>query len=347
MEKEIKLSFFKRLKMSIFDFDKYHMIAGEGLERAMMYLVKIVLIFSLIMSLCIGLKVSQIINEATNYIKQQVPNFQYADNTFSVDSESDVIIENHKYMDFKIILTNSENYDEATIKEFDGLVIVMAKNKMFFKQENGTSIITQTYQEVSEMYGINELNKETFIAYFHGENRYTIYANIFAVIFISVFITYFMTAILNTIALSLLGYIVSRIIRIPLKYASVYSMSTSAITLPIIINLLYMIINLFTGFVIPYFQIMYTLVSYVYLVAALLIMKSEIIKKKIKIQFEIMNKQQNDENEIKKEQPKEDNKDKNSEEEANNQKKELKDKVDGKINNKKDDPEPQVNIQEK
>ena len=41
MEKEIRLSFFRRMKMSIFDFDKYHIIASEGLGRAMMYLIKI------------------------------------------------------------------------------------------------------------------------------------------------------------------------------------------------------------------------------------------------------------------------------------------------------------------
>ena len=47
MEKEIRLSFFRRMKMSIFDFDKYHIIASEGLGRAMMYLIKLMLLFAL------------------------------------------------------------------------------------------------------------------------------------------------------------------------------------------------------------------------------------------------------------------------------------------------------------
>lgn len=329
MEKEIKLSFFKRLKMSIFDFDKYHMIAGEGFGRSMMYLVKIILLFSLVVSLASTLKFTQIIDEAIGYVKNEVPNFYIKDNNFYVDSESDVAIENHEYTDFKIILSNAENYNEETIREFDGIVLVCLKNKILFKQANGTSIVTQTYDEVNNMLSANEVNKDSIVGFFSGENGYTIYANIFAVIFIISFLTYFMTGILDTIALSLLGFIISRIIKLPLKYGAIYSISISAITLPIIINMIYMVINLFTGFIIPYFTIMYTLISYVYLVATLLIMRSEIIKKKIKIQIEIANKDKKQEEGIETETTT-----KPREEEA-------------KKEEKKDNPEPQANIQEK
>ena len=104
-----------------------------------------------------------------------------------------------------------------------------------------------------------------------------------------------------------------------------------------------MIVNLFTGFVIPYFQIMYTLVSYVYLIAVLLIMRSEILKKKVKIQMHIVNKE-------KKEEPikeKEENKNEKNKENEKKEDNELKDKVEGKMKNNKDNPEPQANIRER
>lgn len=351
MEKEIRLSFFRRMKMSIFDFDKYHIIASEGLGRAMMYLIKLMLLFALVMSAALIIKVSQLLDQGIEYFSSNVPNFYFENNEFVLDSETDVTIENHEYTDFKIILTNSETYSEDEIRDFDGLTVAFTKKHVLLKQQNSTSITTQTYEELGNTIDLNEINKDYIVNMFSGENSYNILANIFAVIFISTFLTYFLTAILDTIALSLLGFIVSRLIRIPFKYGALYSLSISAITLPVILNAIYLIVNMFTGFVIPYFQIMYTLIAYVYLIAALLIMRSEIIKKKVQIQIEIMNKNYNPEelqNQDKKNE-KEQNKDEKNKEKDDNKKKEGKDSKNSgtELKNNKDNPEPQANIQEK
>ena len=351
MEKEIRLSFFRRMKMSIFDFDKYHIIASEGLGRAMMYLIKLILLFTLVMSAGSIIKVSQLLDQGIEYFSSNVPNFYFENNEFVLDSETDVTIENHEYTDFKIILTNSETYSEDEIRDFDGLTVAFTKKHVLLKQQNSTSITTQTYEELGNTIDLNEINKDYIVNMFSGENSYNILANIFAVIFISTFLTYFLTAILDTIALSLLGFIVSRLIRIPFKYGALYSLSISAITLPVILNAIYLIVNMFTGFVIPYFQIMYTLIAYVYLIAALLIMRSEIIKKKVQIQIEIMNKNYNPEelqNQDKKNE-KEQNKDEKNKEKDDNKKKEGKDSKNSgtELKNNKDNPEPQANIQEK
>ena len=345
MEKEIRLSFFKRVKMSVFDFDKYHIIASEGLTRAIIYLVKLIIVFALIVSIATIIKFSQLLDEGVEYLSNNVPNFYFENNSFVLDNAEDVKIENHRYTDFLIILTNSESYSEDEIKDFDGITIVFTKNKLLFKQQNSTSINTQDYEELNNSIDLSQINKEYIVNLAKGESSYTILANIFAVIFISTFLTYFLTAILDTIALSLLGFIVSRLIKMPFKYGALYSLSISAITLSVLLNAIYMVINMFTGFVIPYFQIMYTLVSYVYLIAALLIMKSEIIKKKVQIQVQIMNKKFDPE----KLESKEEKKDIDKKEDEENKKKDVGDKKEGKekkspdIKNK-ENPEPQANF---
>ena len=351
MEKEIRLSFFRRMKMSIFDFDKYHIIASEGLGRAMMYLIKLILLFTLVMSAASIIKVSQLLDQGIEYFSSNVPNFYFENNEFVLDSGTDVTIENHEYTDLKIILTNSETYSEDEIRDFDGLAIAFTKKHVLLKQQNSTSITTQTYEEISNTIDLSGINKDYILNMFSGENSYNILANIFAVIFISTFLTYFLTAILDTIALSLLGFIVSRLIRIPFKYGALYSLSISAITLPVILNAIYLIANMFTGFVIPYFQIMYTLIAYVYLIAALLIMRSEIIKKKVQIQIEIMNKNYNPEelqNQDKKNE-KEQNKEEKDKKKEEGKEKEGKDgkNASSELKNNKDNPEPQANIQGK
>lgn len=348
MEKEIRLSFFKRIKMSVFDFDKYHIIASEGLGRAMMYLVKLILIFALVVSCSTVIRFSQLLDKATEYLSNNVPNFYFENNQFVLDSIEDVKIENHEYTDFLIILTNSETYSEDEIRDFDGIVLTFTKNNVLFKQQNSTSIITQKYEDLNDTIDLSQINKEYLVNMANGENAYTILANIFAVIFISTFLTYFLTAILDTIALSLLGFIVSRLIRVPFKYGALCSLSISAITLPVILNGIYMVVNMFTGFVIPYFQIMYTLISYVYLIAALLIMRSEIMKKKVQIKVQIMNKNYNPEELQNKEKRKEEEKEesKKEEKEDNKESKDSKKKGAG-LKNNKDNPEPQANIQNK
>ena len=348
MEKEIRLSFFRRVKMSVFDFDKYHIIASEGLGRAIMYLVKLILVFALVLSIATIIKFSQLLDKATEYISNNVPNFYFENNQFVLDSTEDVKIENHEYTDFLIVLTNSEIYSEDEIRNFDGIVLTFTKNNVLFKQQNSTSIIAQSYEELNNTIDISQINKDYLVNMASGENAYTILANIFAVIFISTFLTYFLTAILDTIALSLLGFIVSRLIKVPFKYGALYSLSISAITLSVILNAIYMVVNMFTGFVIPYFQIMYTLISYVYLIAALLIMRSEIIKKKVQIQVQIMNKNYNPEELQNKENKKEEEK-KESKKEEKEDNKESKDskKTGSGLKNNKDNPEPQANIQNK
>ena len=194
MEKEIRLSFFRRMKMSIFDFDKYHIIASEGLGRAMMYLIKLMLLFALVMSAASIIKVSQLLGQGIEYFSSNVPNFYFENNEFVLDSETDVTIENHEYTDFKIILTNSETYSEDEIRDFDGLTVAFTKKHVLLKQQNSTSITTQTYEELGNTIDLNEINKDYIVNMFSGENSYNIIANIFAVIFISTFLTYFLPA---------------------------------------------------------------------------------------------------------------------------------------------------------
>ena len=49
------------------------------------------------------------------------------------------------------------------------------------------------------------------------------------------------------------------------------------------LNLLYLIINTFTGFEVEYFQWMYTSISYIYVAVAILMIKTEIIHQRMQL----------------------------------------------------------------
>ena len=52
----------------------------------------------------------------------------------------------------------------------------------------------------------------------------------------------------------------------------------------IILSTIYSVVYSLTGFVIEYFDIMYLLVSYIYIIAAILIIKSDLIKQQMELQ---------------------------------------------------------------
>ena len=167
--------------------------------------------------------------------------------------------------------------------------------------------------------------------------------------FITTYFIYTVSTALDALVLSLLVIIISKMAKISLSYSQSLTIAISSLTLPIILNLIYTCVNLVNGFTMPHFQLMYGLVSYVYVVAVVLILRSDLIKKKqlIKATIEIkeLEKQMENREEKKEDEEEQDNKD--NEEKDNNKDTKGKNKLDdvkGKIEGK-ENPNPQANIE--
>ena len=205
---ELNVSFLKRLKISVINFEQYFIIAAEKPARSILYLLKIFLIFALIVA--------------------SINLFKF--------------------------------YNEINEKGEDSQVI----NYLYEQLENQGIQINITKKELIEN--------------LTGDEKYNLLSYIFIYLFITVFTIYFITTLINVLALSVLGLLVTRIVRLPIKYSAVFSMAASAISLSVILNLIYIIVNVLTGFTMEYFQIMYTLISYIYMISAILIMRSNLIR---------------------------------------------------------------------
>ena len=94
---------------------------------------------------------------------------------------------------------------------------------------------------------------------------------------------YLPSTLIDIIILSVFGYVVCSITRMRLKYSAVYNIAAHSVTLPIILNLVYFVVNAFTGFTINYFEIMYTTVASIYIATAILMIRSDVIKKQIEL----------------------------------------------------------------
>lgn len=209
--KKVNMNFFKKIKISIFDFDKYYTIAGESFKRTTLYLAEIIIIFSLVIALIFLFKIDKIFSDYDAY-------------------------------------KASNDSSTYTYKITDGYTL------------------TGSQMDILANAGLG---------------------NMFVYLWIFTFIVYFITGLINALAISVIGIITEKFIGLPLKYSAVYAISVSALTLPTILQLIYIIINFYTGFTMNYFQVMYLLIAYVYILAAMLMLRSNLIKKKTEVSKKI------------------------------------------------------------
>lgn len=355
-----KTNFFKRLWYSISKIEKYPDMAAEGFKRALGYLVKIIMILTLIISAGMIYQTHILVQKGVNYLNNEFPEFTYKDGILSVASETEVKINQEKLPIGEVIVdTNTD--DEQKVNQYinevteNGEGVVVLKDKIIVKNSSVVGTINYSYKDTFEQMGINEFNKQDVINYANSSGMIRLYASLFLTIFIYSFIMYFLTTISNVALLSIFGFITTLIAKIRMRYVAIFNMSVYAITLSVILNMIYIGVNVFVPFSMEYFQVMYVAVAAIYLVAAILILKSDFIKKQAELmkieEAEELIKKENEEE--KKEEPdnKEKDSDKDKKDDEKNEEKEKKKKSKDKkekntakdenkdVGNLKDEPE--------
>lgn len=336
-ENNKKTNFFKEAFKSIKDLDKYEDFALEVPGKAFKYLLKLILVFAIIISIFYTYKIVNNMNDIYSNLKIKLPDFSYNEGTLKMDSNEPIVIEDYKEIFGKVIIdTNiSENEIEKYESEKEGILIL--KDKCVILSNSAMGQVTYKYSDLASSYNINNFTKQDVINYIEGMNIISICFSIYFVIFVYLFIMYFISILMDVLLLSLLAYIVSRISRIRLKYAPSFSIAIHSITLPVVLNLIYIVVNLLTGFKIKYFQLMYSTISYIYVIVAILMIKTDFINRQMEL-MKIAQEQEKVKEEMKKkeeeekEKQKEENKkpeEKKEEKQQNNKRKKKKDEEEG------------------
>jgi len=316
-----KLKFFQKIWYSITDFEKYPYMAAEGIARAISYLIGITVIFVMAVSICVVYNAMSNIKEN---LSNNFPEISYSNNQLNVNSNIPIIVDmqgingNQKI----IIDTKIENEEEINSYIEDiNIGILLLRDKIILVNKNNTNTsVEYTYSDFFDELNLNitEFNKQDILQFI--DSPYT-YLMLFLIIFICLIVSYLLTILIDSITLSLLGLITTVFVGLRIKYIAIFNMSVYALTLSIILNMIYIIANCFFKISIDYFQIAYISIAYIYLVAVIFIIKSDFIKKQqelMKIIEEQRKKREN--NEIMKEDNKEhkekQREDKNDDEES-------------------------------
>lgn len=284
---DFKKGFFKKVWYSIYKIEKYSELSAEGFKSAIKYLGLLIMTLCIISSIITVYKASLEIKDIAQYINEKSPELTYKDGTLQVDSQEAIIDEDSMYG--KVIIDTVTDSEEK-INEYVNQVsdeenaIIILKNKLILKQIGLKGTSNYEYKELFGEMGITEFNKQQIVEYLTSSNMMSLYLNLCLVLFIYAFVIYFINTLFYILVIAIVGYITTIILKLKIRFVAVFNMAVYAITLPTILNIIYLIINAFYKFTINYFDIMYVLVASIYIIAAIFILKSKFNKKQGEVQ---------------------------------------------------------------
>lgn len=337
MTKENKdKNFIDRVITSIKDFEEYSIFAVEKTCKAIGYLALLILIFAIIIAVAFTYKFSVSVNKGIDYFKMNINDVSFKDDNLSVNSGKEAkFINTEELLPIIIINTNAnteqeEEYKTELSKYENGILIL--KDRFIYKNEMLSQNIEYSYKDIASVYGVSEFDKEDVLTFIANVNNMNLYISFFIIIVIYMFIIYFASTLMDAVMVAILGFIFSRILGIKLRFKATFNMGIYALTLPILLNMIYIVVNSVIGLEIKYFGWMYTTISYIYMIVAILMIKTDLINKQVelmkiieeqeKVKREIEENERRKEDEKKKE-PK-DGEDKEEEKEKEQKKKEEK-----------------------
>ncbi len=326
-------SFINKFISSIKEFEKYPEMASKPFSVVINYIIKLILIFTFVVTVISIYDVSQNINNAIKYLKNEMPDMQFINNELKVDSQEKIVINPNSILELIIIDTNNITEEELNNYKNDiekhNTAAIFLKDKVIINTQ--TQTIEYSYEKLANIYNIGDKTKQEVLNYFTGTNLILVYVAVFIISFIWLFIAYIISTLFDGLVFGAIGYITALILRIRLKFIAMLKIAIHALTLPIILNLIYIILQALFNFEIKYFEVMYIGVTYIYIITAILMIKSDLIKRgqeltkiieeeqKVKAELERQKEEQNqkDEEEKRKRGEKDKEKEKSEEPEEN------------------------------
>lgn len=289
-ESQKKIGFFKRIKIAIFKLEDYGMFLGERTSVAFKFFLLLILFISLIISIVSSYNFYKMTNKAYTYLENELPNFKYENDTLAFEKNVEAYDYDYK---FRLYINTDDNVSEDTLKKYkenmysDDLGIVLLKDKAIYMFDG--NVMEQTYKELFGdqylgQFGLNFSNKQELINSIQNLGFSTVINVYFVANFVSIFISNIITNLGYLFIVAVFGYIAARFCGVRFKMTPMLSLSIYSLTLSIILSGIYLVVLMLTGFVIKYFDVMYLLVAYVYIIAAILMIKYDLIKQSEELQ---------------------------------------------------------------
>lgn len=339
-ENKVKnINFFKKIWYSITKFEQYPAMAAEGIKTSTRYLLILITLVTVAAMVGSLLQTNKLMKDLAQYIQENIPEFSYNDGKLEMNTEEPIVINDIQYQGIDRIVidpsadTAEQKEKDKTDNSMEGIIVFLFKDEIILvgktSESDKTAEQVYTYSNFIQSYtgtDIQSFNKTDFTNYLTSERMIPFYTRYGLSIFIYLLIMNVIYALLDAFEIAILGWITGSLAKIKIKFSALYSMAAYALTLPIFLNIIYIIINYFTTFSIKYFQVAYIAIAYIYLAATIFILKDDLIRKMQEVE-KIREEQKNVKEEIKEQENKKEEPEEKKQEK--DEKKEQKEDDDG------------------
>ena len=291
------INFFKKIWYSITKFEQYPVMAAEGIKTATRYLLILITLVTIVAMGGSLLQTNKLMKDLAQYIQENIPEFSYNDGKLDMNTEEPIVINDIQYEGIDRIVidptadTAEQKEKDKTENSMEGIIVFLFKDEIVLvgktSESDKTAEQVYTYSNFIQSYtgtDIQSFNKTDFTNYLTSERMIPFYTRYGLSIFIYLLIMNVIYALLDAFEIAILGWITGLLAKIKIKFSALYSMAAYALTLPIFLNIVYIIINYFTTFSIKYFQVAYIAIAYIYLAATIFIIKDDFMKKQEEVE---------------------------------------------------------------
>ncbi|MBR2290548.1 MAG: DUF1189 domain-containing protein [Clostridia bacterium] len=278
METE-KIGFFKRVKMAIFNLEQYSIFANEKFSKALKYLFLLIVIVTIVLAIASTIELSGEAGKLIDYVKSEdFPEFELKDGKLEA---SKILNAYDEEFNSRLIVDTTEDISQETIDKYKKEIgnasysAILLRDKIIYRFDTTLEEgYETTYNNVTSMIGIKDLTKEKLVSdYLNDDNLFKLKMVLGVYAFLTILLLNIITLFEDILIIGVFGWIASKIAKVSLGIGKSMSLAIYSLTLSIILSTIYSVVYSFTGFEIKYFEVMYMIIAYIYIVAAIMIMK--------------------------------------------------------------------------
>lgn len=292
-----KNNFFKSFWYAITNFEKYKEFAYSKGSTVVGYVIILLLIFSVLITVALSIPVFITVKDGVNYFEKEFPELNYSEGKLNIEAQEPIYLQNEQIDAVLIVDTNATAEDENKYLEENkahATTVLVFNEKLIVKTVALNSYTTYEYSQLQENLDFETFTKQDILDNIAGNQIYKVYASIYLFLFAYTFLTYTVVVFMEIVVLSILAWLVSKLYKVNLKYSNCLKLAPYALTLPLTLQLVYIYINVFTGFTITYFSLMYDVISYIYIITAILMIKNDAAKQNVGLVNEVKIEEEDD-----------------------------------------------------
>ncbi|MDF2520346.1 MAG: hypothetical protein K0R84_974 [Clostridia bacterium] len=244
------MNFFIQVRESVIDFGFYKSIKNNRFAKSFLYLLLLFLIIYSFIAVRNFIWMRGLMDQAALNLSVSIPDFEFKDGKFSFEGEMPYYISSSTN---ELIVIDTTGATDSKVIDNVMLGILITEDTVYMRNNN------QAQQFNLEDFKDVEFNKQDLI------ERLPSVSWLMLVVMIVAFVFVLGWKLITAVLLALIGVILNSVYKTDLKFNHLLNFSIYALTLPLIIDLA---VDM-SGFVVPYFFIIYWFIAILYLSMAM------------------------------------------------------------------------------